>query len=183
MTGAGCDRWQELRDSFPSPLVRVRQSPPSPTWSRLTCLGSIRPLGWARGAWGVVSVLWGLQAPFESPIPTAGERWVSCLDQGKRYLRGGQKNSWGGARGDIYIIMYMKLYIVYNYVILYTHTHNLLLPFMFLRSLGREKSLWEDADFKTGSALLREPLANPVARGLVEGGGRLPGAETRLSQY
>ena len=44
------------------------------------------------------------------------------MDQGKRYLRGGQKNSWGGARGDIYIIMYMKLYIVYNYVILYTHT-------------------------------------------------------------
>ena len=105
------------------------------------------------------------------------------MDQGKRYLRGGQKKQLGWGKGrHIYIIMYMKLYIVYNYVILYTHTHNLLLPFVFLRSLGREKSLWEDADFKTGSALLPEPLANPVARGLVEGGGRLPGAETRLTQ-
>lgn len=83
--------------------------------------------------------------------------------------------------------MYMKLYIVYNYVILYTHTHVhthnlLLLPLMFLTSLGIEKSLWEDADFKTGSALLPKPLANPVAFGLVEGGGRLPGAETRHTQ-
>ena len=53
---------------------------------------------------------------------------------------------------------------------------------MFLTSLGIEKSLWEDADFKTGSALLPKPLANPVAFGLVEGGGRLPGAETRHTQ-
>lgn len=141
MTGAGCDRWQELRGSFPSPLVRVRQSPPSPAWSRLTCLGSIRPLGWARGAWGVVSVLWGLQAPFESPIPTASERWVSCLDQGKRYLRGGQKNSWGGARGDIYIIMYVKLYIVYNYVILHTHTHTQFIAAIHVSEISREREV------------------------------------------
>lgn len=50
---------------------------------------------------------------------------------------------------------------------------------MFLTSLGIEKSLWEDVDFKTGSALLPEPLANSVAFGLVEGGGRLPGSETQ----
>ena len=53
---------------------------------------------------------------------------------------------------------------------------------MFLTSLGIEKSLWEDVDFKTGSALLPEPLANSVAFGLVEGGGRLPGSETRHTQ-